>query len=358
MDMHVNMVTKNSNLNTFKVSSKSFTNLVFSTRALLLLFSASTCIYGLIVVMNVHVFKDTSSMKRCDYSRDRKPCFLFIAIGTAPENFAYRREWRLLLRDHAIVNHDVTFYFYTEMTEDISRENAEHGDIIGYNETQIERFQLGSTFSRGLFQLNSSRSMHTYEYFLHVDDDGVLCIHKLLHQLRALPNGVEKFFWGRYWCDLGMSRADENFLLLSNSLVENVLTMSTILQLNEKRTFAINLGYLLGIMKNVQIFDDQIQIDSQQGYLTEFMSKAYDSSRDNDYKSFCRKFLWGHRVKDTSVMHAGVMGALESIHPDEVPVVTSPEQTCSFRYSFDPSIILQSKFFCLASHRFGICHKN
>lgn len=49
---------------------------------------------------------------------------------------------------------------------------------------------------RALYQFEYASKNYDFDYFLRVDDDSFLCLHRLMFELRSYPS--RQFFMGRY----------------------------------------------------------------------------------------------------------------------------------------------------------------
>lgn len=61
-----------------------------------------------------------------------------------------------------------------------------------------------------------------YEYFLRIDDDHFLCVDRVLHELTHRPKNVA-LYWGFVHCHRGVVRVDEAWLMLSRSIVTEIM---------------------------------------------------------------------------------------------------------------------------------------
>lgn len=245
---------------------------------------------------------------------DNANASLFIAIGSAPQNSdlraAARNGWLKWLPTDRLVS----YRFFTDEpplsakfarpphSKDswfrLAKESAEHQDIIfqplpsGYGNREHNYYAR-----RARFQIAwALRRPTPFRYFLRIDDDSFLCIHKLLYELKSVPH--TQFFWGRFWCREGRNRADENFMLFSRDVVEllaNDQLVGRLLPFDDQVTLGWNFGYWSWVL-NLTIFDDQKRLDAQQGNLTEYMHR--DTPADaSTLAGFCDHFLYAHHVK-------------------------------------------------------------
>lgn len=239
-----------------------------------------------------------------EFALARAPLRLFIAVGSAPGNSelraAAREGW---LRWGGTT---VEYRFFTDSEpvgeeggatwRALSEELDVHGDIVemtglagGYGDKEHNAYG-----QRALYQLRwALQHSGNLTHFLRVDDDVFLCLHRLIYELRGMPRN--QFFWGRYWCRAGRNRADESFMLFSRdvaALLADRRLMGKLIPFDETVTFGWNFGYLSWFL-NLTVFDDQGRIDSQQGYLTEFMH----GDGGAEVTGFCEKFLFAHHVR-------------------------------------------------------------
>jgi hypothetical protein len=146
-----------------------------------------------------------------------------------------------------------------------------------------------------------------------------------LYELKSAPK--QRFFWGRYWCRAGRHRADENFMLFSADVVRLLgedERVGSILPFDDQVTLGWNFGYWSWIL-NLTIFDDQTRIDSQQGYLTEYMheEEVSDASR---LSNFCESFIYAHHVH-APIIRAAYLATITRLMY-AIPRRTSQLETC------------------------------
>ena len=63
-----------------------------------------------------------------------------------------------------------------------------------------------------------------FEYFLRIDDDYFLCLKRLLSELPMRPK--ENLVWGYFHCQIGITRVDEGFMLLSQDIIHKFLSQN------------------------------------------------------------------------------------------------------------------------------------
>jgi len=262
-----------------------------------------------------------------------RPLRLFIAVGSAPANGALRtaaRDGWLAWRGA-----DVAYRFFSDARpagggsggggggggdaagaawDALDAEAAAARDIVrmpltgGYGSADENAFG-----ARGLWQMRwALRAMPPFDYYLRVDDDSFLCLHKLRGELGGYP--PTQFVAGRYWCRPGRFRMDENYLLFSRDLVEVLggggggggggapALVGGLLPFDPHVTLGWNVGYWAAVL-NVTVLDDQARIDAQQGELTTYMHAPDVAPDPSVYAPFCERYVYAHHVS------AGVMAA-------------------------------------------------
>lgn len=181
----------------------------------------------------------------------------------------------------------------------LRKESSQFLDVVfqslptGYGDKEHNAYSR-----RALYQMHwAVRNQADLDFFLRIDDDSFLCLHRLTYEMRSLPG--EQFFWGKFWCNEGRNRADENFMLFSRDLI-NLLAddtyVSRLLPFDNEVTLGWNFGYWSWIL-NMTIFDDQKRIDAQQGYLTRYMHNDTLA----EIPDFCEDHIYAHHVS------AGIM---------------------------------------------------
>lgn len=275
---------------------------------------------------------------------------LFIAIGSAPQNShlrqAARETWLTWLPSDGVV----LYRFFTdappptrtaysaraEIWRNLAEENSRHNDIVqqplptGYGDNEHNAYGR-----RALFQAHwATQEYEEITHFLRIDDDSFLCLHRLVYELKSAPR--EQFFWGRFWCRQGRNRADENFMLFSADIVRLLADRNLtgrLLPFDDSVTLGWNFGYWSWVL-NLTIFDDQLRLDAQQGYLTRYMHENATSDMDNR-ASFCNRFMYAHHVPAHAMRAAFAVAKTHLMY--KLPVRRGPSQTCSRRaQSFVP----------------------
>ncbi|EME31896.1 galactosyltransferase isoform 1 [Galdieria sulphuraria] len=265
-------------------------------------------------------------------SRPKK--FIFIAIGSAPENRnrrdACRRSW-LSWRCPT-----VAYRFFTELNT-ANREQSVSLNVERQTLRDIEfqPFPQGRQVMQGarfLYQAAWALGHYEFDFYLKTDDDVLLCIQKLQHLLSEKRN---KFFWGKYWCKQDRSYPDESFLLFSTDLLRFLVKNREFLLFDEEVSMAWNFGFLSRFL-NISIFDDRTCIDSQQGYLTYFMHQpGFNFTRQiSSDLSFCDKYLFSHHVESTIDMR--IFKESSIIPPSHRIMIQHPRDTCGTNYSIIP----------------------
>lgn len=299
--------------------------------------------YNLFAVPLATSSKAQKSANDVDGSRDSINASLFIAIGSAPQNSdlraAARDGWLKWLPDGGLV----TYRFFTDepppsakfayesRSKDtwfqLGKESAQYQDLVfqplptGYGDKEHNLYAR-----RARYQIAwALQHMRAFNFFLRIDDDSFLCLHKLVYELKSVPR--RQFFWGRFWCREGRNRADENFMLFSRDVVEllgNDALVGRLLPYDDQVTLGWNFGYWSWVL-NLTIFDDQKRLDAQQGNLTEYMHS--DTPVDlRTLAGFCDKFLYAHHVK-ADIMRAAYEAT--TVHlMYHLPERLGPADTC------------------------------
>lgn len=300
------------------------------------------CFLGLLFYIGFF-FGIDSDITAPSFSRKRSshPTTLFIAIGSAPGNFALRNAarqgWLRWLPSDGTVSYrffsdtpPVTSDLLSSSTVDWSslrRESKRYKDVVlqplptGYGSNEHNLYS-----QRARFQAEwTVRYVSEADFFLRIDDDSFLCLHRLLYELKALPRS--QLFWGRFWCREGRNRADENFMLFSRDIVELLADerlVGKLLPYDDQVTLGWNFGYWSWVL-NFTVFDDQKRLDAQQGYLTKYMHQ--DSPADTVHLAkFCENFIYAHHVKASTAIAAFRATKTHLMYP--LPVITKPVDTC------------------------------
>lgn len=266
---------------------------------------------------------------------------LFIAVGSAPRNAALRRAaretWLSWLDD------SVDYRFFSDQPpaareremdprakpvwDQLEEEARLTDDLVlqplatGYGDKEHNAYG-----ARALFQAKwAVDHLDGLEYFLRVDDDSFLCLHKLLYEIKSAPKG--QFLWGRFWCREGRNRADENFLLMSADvarLLGDRRLVGGIVPYDEGVTLGWNLGYWSWVL-NLTVFDDQDRLDGQQGYLTRYMHRGrlQGTGKVGD---FCQTFMYAHHVQADVMREAFAATVVPMMY--SLPVRKGPQDTC------------------------------
>lgn len=278
---------------------------------------------------------------------------LFIAIGSAPRNADLRNAARSSWLKWLPKDSEVKYRFFSDappssaelqvvpdlkqVWSSLHKENVKFKDIVqqplpgGYGNKEHNAYA-----QRARYQVKwALNQFPELEYFLRIDDDSFLCLHKLIYELKSLPK--RQFIWGRFWCRQGRNRADENFMLFSNDIVRllaNDDLIGNIVPYDDEVTLGWNLGYWSWVL-NVTIFDDQHRLDAQQGYLTDYMH-APTVPETSTLMQFCEKFIYAHHVKAATIRAAGDATVTHMMYP--LPEHRGPSETCPRQsQSFVPS---------------------
>ncbi|CAN8062604.1 unnamed protein product [Agarophyton chilense] len=279
---------------------------------------------------------------------------LFVALGSAPANARLRAAARASWLTWLPRDGSVRYRFFSDAPPSfgvghasrasvwtaLMREVRVNRDLVlqplpsGYGDNEHNVYG-----SRGLFQFRWALTRFPrLEYFLRVDDDSFLCVHKLLYEMGNVPR--RQFFWGKFWCKQGRNRADENFMLFSSDVVQLLASehVGGLLPFDEHVTLGWNFGYWSWVL-NLTIFDDQRRIDAQQSYLTQYMhdERMHDERlAPNSSHDFCERFIFAHHVGERA-MSAAFRNARTHVMY-ELPQLFGPERTCaSSQRSFIPN---------------------
>lgn len=277
---------------------------------------------------------------------------LFIAIGSAPGNSelraAARDSWlRWLPQDGS-----VKYKFFSDarpageestvgsgqVWDALEEEERREMDVVlqplatGYGSNSENAYG-----QRALFQISWIRQRlgDRLGYFLRIDDDSFLCLHRLLYELKTSP--TEQFFWGRFWCRDARNRADENFMLFSGdvtALLGDDRYVGRLIPFDDRVTLGWNFGYWSWIL-NLTMFDDQKRLDAQQGYLTDYMHKD-TVPNPSELSQFCDSFMYAHHVSAPVIIATHKHTTTRIMYP--IPRRASPRETCSRKdLSFVPA---------------------
>jgi len=269
-----------------------------------------------------------------------RPLRLFIAVGSAPAHGALRAAardgwlgWR---------GADVAYRFFSDARpagggggggggdaaawDALDEEAAAARDIVrmpltgGYGSANDNAFG-----ARGLWQMRwALRAMPPFDYYLRVDDDSFLCLHKLRGELGGYP--PTQFVAGRYWCRPGRFRMDENYLLFSRDLVEVLgggggsgggapALVGGLLPFDPHVTLGWNVGYWAAVL-NVTVLDDQARIDAQQGELTTYMHAPDVAADPAVYAPFCERYVYAHHVSAAVMAAAAAATRLHAVYSE------------------------------------------
>jgi hypothetical protein len=290
----------------------------------------------------VQIYGLLQNQRRRTESSAPRHAALFIAIGSAPAHEPLRQAARDAWLRWRPDDGTVAYRFFSDAppARDVRSnetnldwaavlaEAAHHRDIVlqplptGYGTSdrnlygQRARFQVTWAFEN---------MINGFDYFLRVDDDSFLCLHRLLYELKSAPQ--QQFFWGRYWCRAGRHRADENFMLFSSDvakLLGDQSLVGKIIPFDDQVTLGWNFGYWSWIM-NLTVFDDQTRIDAQQGYLTDYMH-ADEPPDLAMLADFCDIFLYAHHVRPPLIRSTYLATRTRLMYP--LAKRTRPIETC------------------------------
>jgi len=126
---------------------------------------------------------------------------VFIAIGSAPKKHALRDAVRSTWLK-ACTKPTCSYRFFTDANVTLQdkfggpkREDGVPSDTIT---TPAEESGYSNFGIRALQQMEWSLRNVDFDHYLRIDDDGMLCVDHLMHDLANLP--LERLFWGKYWC--------------------------------------------------------------------------------------------------------------------------------------------------------------
>lgn len=270
------------------------------------------------------------------------PPRLFIAIGSAPNHTRLRAAIRATWLSWLPKDGSITYRFFSDapphrlsshlMWRQLRDETRDKKDIelqpipSGYGDN--EHNQYGR---RALYQLHWAVTYEKeHDFFLRIDDDSFLCLHRLAYEIRNVPRS--QFFWGRFWCRAGRNRADENFMFFTRDIVDLFTSrfVSTLLPFDTQVSLGWNFGFWSWLL-NLTIFDDQLRIDAQQAYLTDYMHDEHVHVR-----AFCERFLFAHHVSANTMESVFAISKTHLMY--SLPRHTSPNETCAMNtQTFLPS---------------------
>jgi hypothetical protein len=203
-------------------------------------------------------------------------CFAIFLIYSAPQYRNRREAVRNSWLEWLDPNQQHCYRFITHTKRNATSVKSNENDLTVLDGPD-GRLQYGK---RGLDLLRFGEQHFTsgYSYLVKLDDDGFLCLPRLLYQLKRRPR--QRFVWGKYWLqnqwgrNRGRTRMDENFMVISRDLVQfivlNTGSSDSLLAFDPTQTFAVNFAYWTHFLR-LNIHDDRSEIDSQQHYLTSYM---------------------------------------------------------------------------------------
>lgn len=257
--------------------------------------------------------------------------FLVVVIGSAPQNFILREIHRSnFARWQNSSTEKIEYRFFTEKTLQTLDENVNHNDI----EYNHEPGGYAGFNERGKLHMKWALSTYRFKFYLRIDDDGVLCLDRLIWQLKTLDpsKASAMLFWGKYWCRAHSSRADENFMLFSHQLAEFIINVLDHFR-TSGWTLALNIGAFLIQMKEVYIIDDRLQIEAQQGHIASYMSEPYNSSLQVMYRVYCLEHIWAHHVNE-KILKEAITYEKDMVNLS-LPIFHPPNVTCGDTYSYN-----------------------
>lgn len=272
--------------------------------------------------------------RRPSTRRHKDEILLFLAIGSAPGNAELRHAARSGWLQWAAGDSRVKYMFFTEAEAEQEMNSRVRDEASSFGDMIFQPLPSGySSFARrALFQFQFALEAYNFRFFLRIDDDSYLCLHRLLYELPYRPSS--RFFWGKYWCKQGRNRADENFMLFSRDVVQFIhegIEGTGLLPFDPDVTFAWNFGFWSWLL-NLTIFDDIHRLDAQQqGYLTDYMhGDRLEPHGANATKAagFCHEFLYAHHVRPavSRAVHELGNSAIAILY--NVPPIQSNKVTC------------------------------
>jgi uncharacterized protein YneF (UPF0154 family) len=259
-------------------------------------------------------------------SEQQEQVFLFIAIGSSPENverrIAIRATWaKWLSADRRTTK--AIYRFFMERTNSTEKEALEMGDMV-FTNTRTGRRDY---FHRAMQQMEYAIQKWKFDYYLKMDDDTFLCVREILAELENRPR--MRFFWGKFRQNGERTSADENFMLFSSDVIQWFVSSSFMLQRDPKTTFAMNFGFWQYFL-NLTIFDDR-RLDAQQQYRTRYMHRPINQTdvSKRELSTFCERYLYAHRA-DISAIYAVFQAAPETYSSHAIPALQSPGDICAY----------------------------
>lgn len=254
-----------------------------------------------LILLLLVLFNSSVLMKLESGGASRPQLNLFIAIGSKFENRDRRSEARTTWLNWRRIG--VEYRFFTEINETDNQEKISYDEEVQLHQDIVlmRGIEKGRQMYaiRALYQIEWALEHFTFTHYLRTDDDIFLCLDRLLYELPYRPD--KRFIWVKYWCWENFACPDENFMLISSDIAHFLFssTQSTLLQMNPKSTFAVNVAFWVNFL-NVTIFDDRSRIDSQQGLLTDWMhSRPPDNLHPQmikEFRNFCSDFIYAHHV--------------------------------------------------------------
>ena len=177
---------------------------------------------------------------------------LFVAISSKFEYF-HRRDmlrsswlqWVSVIKGALEGRNVISYRFFTDypLNEEewaqFKNESSVNQDIVLHPANLRRGHYLPAYLHRGIFHMGWALEHFELDYYLRIDDDGFLCLHKLYHELSHGLYPTERFFMGKYHCVVDRGRADENFMLLSQDIAHMIIDHQAILR-TVPATFAQN----------------------------------------------------------------------------------------------------------------------
>lgn len=122
---------------------------------------------------------------------------VFFAIGSAPKQVQLRNVLRETWIQDCVDDAACDYRFFTDAPFKSALDACE-GDFCNDDMVLTDQSLKGYTNfgTRGHVQLNYSLTHFDFDFYVRVDDDGLLCYHHFRRSLAELPS--KRVIWGRY----------------------------------------------------------------------------------------------------------------------------------------------------------------
>ena len=133
---------------------------------------------------------------------DQQNPSMFIAIGSAPKKDALRDTVRSTWLT-ACKPPRCEYRFFTDANVTLNdklggEKNSATGIPADIVTTPSDESGYAHFGIRALLQMEWSLRNVDFDHYLRLDDDGLLCLDHVFHDLKQLP--LNRLFWGKYWC--------------------------------------------------------------------------------------------------------------------------------------------------------------